>query len=112
MPSYSYQEALERALKIARERRPDAAPQRHAAFANSVAYLLTGTSGGYGGPSVREHAASHQFGGQRLDFDQAVKKLIADDGPIFGPLTELHRQLWTDENCFDDDPADIAALTS
>jgi hypothetical protein len=106
-------EALERAKALIEERKPEASPQKKAAFANSVAYLVTGWSGGYGGPSVREHAASYRFLGMagRFSFDEAVRVLIADDGPIFGPISDLHRQLWLTEHCFDDDPADVEELS-
>lgn len=106
---------LERALQLIRERKPEASEQKRAAFALSVAYLVTGESimGSLGGPSVREHAASHQYGpGGRYSFDKAVELLISDDGPIFGPLTDLHRECWESEYCFDDDPSDIAALNA
>jgi hypothetical protein len=104
-----YTEILERAMALVQERKPDASAQKHAAFANSVAYVVTGMSGGYGGPSVREHAVGHTITG-RMSFDGAVELLIKDDGLIFGPLTDLHRLCWQDEHCFDDDPEDVAAL--
>jgi len=103
---------LERAMRLIQERRPDASMQKKAAFANSVQTLVTGWSGGYGGPSVREHAASHQHGGKQCTFEEAVRILIADDGVIFGPITDLHRMCWEDEYCFDDDPQDVAELES
>jgi hypothetical protein len=107
------QSVLEQAKRLIDERKPQASEQKRAAFALSVAYLVTGESimGELGGPSVREHAASHQFGpGGRYDFDKAVELLISDDGPIFGPITDLHRQCWVSEHCFDDDPSDMAEL--
>lgn len=150
-----YQEVLERAMTWARKNRPKASPERHAAFANSVAYAVTGASGGYGGPSVREHAASrviHRLAsdtrpiitGKQLTemfergeatlelavepvetnagdssrargfigYDQAVEVLGAEDGVIFGPLTNLHRHCWQNEYCFNDDPEDLRALSS
>lgn len=105
-----YTDILERALQLAQEQYPQASPQKHAAFANSVAYLVTGANGGYGGPSVREHAASWRYTNRQYSFEEAVKLLLAADGPIFGPLTQLHRKLWQEEYCFDDDPQDIAEL--
>ena len=110
-----YEEILQRARQLVEERRPDASPQKKAAFANSVAYLVTGWAGGFGGPSVREHAASRQYGqkgplkGLWL-FEEACNLLLSEDGPVFGPLTSFHRQCWAEEHCFDDDPQDAADL--
>ena len=105
-----HDDVLERAKKLINERKPGASPQKMAAFANSVAYLVTGWAGGYGGPSVRDHAVSHTYGGKRYTFEKAVALLISDEGLIFGPLTEVHRQCWQDEYCFDDDPEDVKQL--
>lgn len=102
-----FDDDLHRALDIARKERPQASPQRHAAFANSVAYLVHGWSGGFGGPSVREHAASWTFGTKRLSFDEAVQALLDEQGVIFGSLADIHRQCWENEYCFDDDPDDL-----
>ena len=60
--SDEYEEILQRARQLAEEQRPEAAVQKKSAFANSVAYLATGWSGGYGGPSGREHPAARQEG--------------------------------------------------
>lgn len=109
-------EILEQALQEAQARWPDASSQRHAAFANSVAYLVTGWSGGYGGPSVREHAACRMYAGQGpLDEgfwpeEEATRLLLDPSGPIFGPFIELHLACWREEHCFDDDPQDIIEL--
>ena len=111
-----YTEVLERAMAWARENRPDASPHRHAAFANSVAYAVTGMSGGYGGPSMREHAASREVVNHgynldhHLDYEKAIEVLGREDGVIFGPLTDLHRACWECEHCFDDDPDDVRDL--
>jgi hypothetical protein len=104
-----YNEVLERAMKIAKERQPEASPQKQAAFANAVAEAVTGWSSGYGGPSVREHAAGRACRHPK-EFDVAVEILINNSGPIFGPLTDVHTQCWRDEFCFDDDPQDILIL--
>jgi len=105
---------LERAMRLVKERRPDASIQKKAAFANSVQYLVTGWSGGFGGPSVREHAASYLYGGKagRYTFGEAADLLLRDDGQIFVPITDLHRSCCEDEYCFDDDPSDVEQLTS
>lgn len=106
-----YDDALSRAKELVEERKPDASPQKKAAFANSVAYLVTGWSGGYGGPSVREHAACQMYGpGGTRSFEEAARLLLTSDGPIFGPITDLHRELWRDEDCFDDDLEDVKEL--
>jgi hypothetical protein len=107
-----YSEILERARHFIELSRPDASPQRHAAFANAVAYLVTGEAGGYGGPSVREHAASALYRAERWKFEQAVAELLDPGGPIFGPLTELHHDLWLEFDCRDDDPDDLEQLRS
>lgn len=66
-----YSDVLKRAMAWANENRPNASPQHKAAFANSVAYAVTGWSGGYGGPSVREHAAT-----------RAIHEAIGDNRPF------------------------------
>lgn len=104
-----YHEILEKAKRIVEERKPQASVQKKAAFANSVAYLVTGMAGGYGGPSVREHAVARYYPG-RYSFEEAVELLLKEDGPIFGPLTEVHRRCWEEEHCFDDDPRDVEEL--
>lgn len=108
-----YKNVLEKAKQFIDERMPATSAQKRAAFANSVAYLVTGLSGGYGGPSVREHAASHKYGlGGRLTYDEAVAWLSDPKDVIFGPLTDVHRGCWAHEYCFDDDPDDIRNLES
>ncbi len=101
---------LHSAMDTARKERPQASPQKHAAFANSVAAMVHGWSGGFGGPSVREHAASWTFTSKPYSFDDAVRLLLDEQGVIFGPLTDIHRRCWEDEYCFDDDPDDLKQL--
>lgn len=100
------------AMAIVQEYRMDASPQKKAAFANCVAYLTTGVSGGYGGPSVRELAIGYQYAPTSMLFREAVKLCLSDAGPIFGPLTPFHSEIWEEEGdiCFDDDPEDIKEL--
>ncbi len=105
-----YDEILERAMAVVKEKRPRASNFKKAAFANAVSVLVTGVSGGYGGPSVREYVAESKYGGRRRSFEEACTLLLADDGPIFGPITDLHRMFWEDYDCFDDDPKDIEEL--
>lgn len=107
---------LERARQAAAERHPDASPQKHAALANSVLTMCTGWSGGFGGSSVREHAAVRQFAGKGpladglFSEEEALRLLLDPGGPIFGPLTDVHREAWRCESCFDDDPRDVVEL--
>jgi len=102
---------IHRAMEIARKERPHASHQKHAAFANSVGYLVHGMAGGFGGPSVREHAASRLFPNKPYSFDEAIRLLLDEQaGGIFGPLTGIHRMCWADEYCFDDDPDDLKQL--
>jgi hypothetical protein len=109
-----YDVVLERARQLIEDKKPDASPQKKAAFANGVACLVTGWSGGYGGPSVREHAVNsviNKLGipGQ-ISFEVAVEELIKSDGVIFGPITDLHRMIWAEEHCSYDDPEDVVEL--
>lgn len=101
-----YTAILEKALARAKKLHPDGSPYHWAAFANAVAYLLTGQAGGYGGPSVREHACARLT--RTDDFNLACSEA---EPIVFGPLTDLHREMWADEHCFDDDPADVAELS-
>lgn len=127
-----YTEALEKAMKWAQANKPASSLQHKTAFANSVAYLITGAPGGFGGPSLREHLVSWSLGtvgstelaGQAMTtitpgdlpmpgqwkFDEA----IAHADPIcFEPAAKFRNrliQIQEREHCFDDDPADLAAL--
>lgn len=95
------------ALRWANDNYPEASVQHRAAFANGVALLVTGQSGGLGGPSIREHAIARSHVG-RLELEAA----IALAAPIaFGPLDlNAARAIVLSEHCFDDDPDDLAAL--
>ncbi|WP_242895244.1 hypothetical protein [Actinomadura litoris] len=101
---------LDVALALAQERHPDAAAEQWAAFANSVAYAVHGISGGFGGPSTREHVACAPYVGRRVGFAEATQALLDPDGPIFGPITDAHRAALRSEFCFDDAPPDRRAL--
>lgn len=87
----------------------EASIQKIAAFCGSVVYLMTGASGGYGGPSIREHAVSYAaIEGGRPGGDYSFDEACEFAGPIvFGPLTSLHRRVFQNEYCFDDDPDDL-----
>jgi len=105
---------LDNALNYAKQHYPQAAPQQWAAFANSVYYLMTGWSGGYGGPSLREHIINHLYSvssGNYLTWDNAVSK-CADI--CFAPpeqLKDYFKQMRDlDLPHFDDLAADLEAL--
>lgn len=109
MNSGSHQGYLRTALDWAREHYPTASPERHSAFANSVAYVLTGMACGRGGPSVREYVAveiRHQPN-PPTTLGEAIMRVAAS---VFGPLTDAHREAWQREHCFDDDPNDLTEL--
>jgi len=102
-----YDQILERAFALAKHQQPDQPVQRQAGFANAVSYALTGMSGGYGGPSMREHYASRVIArhrGVRITFERACKLL---EDVFFGPLTQEMALIQYDEYCFDDAPEDL-----
>ncbi len=104
---------LGRALEYARARNPEASEGRIFAFAHAVAALVNGFSLGLaGGPTVREYVAVRMYGQEGfLAFETAMELLVSADGPMFGPLTDLHRQVWSEEYCFGDDPDDVRELS-
>jgi hypothetical protein len=128
---------LEQAMQWAKENHPAASIQHKAAFANSVAYLATGASGGFGGPSLREHLCSWKLAGASgiVDTasvgDEAVTMLRPDgslpSAGVWGldsaiafcePLCfdaaikyrDILTQIQEREYCFDDDPKDLEEL--
>ena len=106
-----YNNILQEAWRIGTEHHHDAPAEHHSAFANSVAYAVTGWSGGYGGPSMREHWASRvvarRFGGSgHCSFNEAVAAL---DECCYGPLTLEHALMLECEHCFDDAPGEVEA---
>ena len=131
------EEFLKKSMDWACANKPNESMSHKAAFANSVSYLCSGWSGGYGGPSLREHlcswalagaeglnktaslnglAISIQFPDNRLprpghwDFQEAVEFCV----PLCFEPAEKHMktllQISEREHCFDDDPADLEAL--
>lgn len=126
-------EVLQAALEWGKSRYPNASNYRHAAFANSVSYLVTGFSGGYGGPSIREHCVSYALVGDgynlpvstnlgtlnmsypdgripaagNWEFEQACKFA---ENIAYGQLPQIARRIASIEACFDDDPADLERL--
>ncbi len=109
-----YSQILDSALEHGKTLHPDAPIEHHAAFANSVAYLVTGASGGYGGPSCREHAVSWALHGSRhssIAGEWEYEKALQFAEPYcYGPLTELHYQCAKSECCFHDSLEDIEQI--
>lgn len=107
----NYSGILKKAYEFGKEMHPEAPNQYHCAFANSVACFCTGASGGYGGPSVREHTTERM--GSRVkrmgewEFEEAIAFC---DAPCYGELTELHHALFRQESCFHDAPQDLEVL--
>ena len=103
---------LEAALEYGKSRHPDAPIEHHAAFANAISFAVTNMSGGYGGPSMREHLASRLIiskfgaGANRCTFEQATELL---DDCCYGKLTLQHAHMLIDEYCFGDAPGEIEA---
>lgn len=109
MATEDYQKTLDQAMVRGREKHPEAPTQHHAAFANSVAYLVSGMSGGFGGPSMREHLASRIAmqgnGSGNYSFETAC---AAVEVCCFGPITKEHaNMLACGENCFNDADGEI-----
>lgn len=126
----------QRGLSLGKQKFPNASWQKHHAFANSVCYLVLGSSKLGPGPSVREHAVTYAVmislkarkgeffnpdkkksriwypkEGAKLfgsySFEEAIK--IAEP-MVYGELTEIHFDCWMDEFCYDDDPEDLLVL--
>jgi len=108
-----YSEILENLLEYGQKKYPNAHSSRHAAFANSVAYLVTGMSGGYGGPSIREHSVTWLAiaDKKRMAGEWLINEATAFAEPIcYGELSAIASRIYQNESCFDDDPADLQAL--
>ncbi len=123
---------LEQAMAWANQNKPEASMHHKAAFANSVSYLVTGVSGGYGGPSLREHLVSWSLGavgttniGGRtmttitpgnlpMPGNWTFEAAIAHAAPLCFEPAKRHLntliQIQEREHCFDDDPEDLKAL--
>ena len=94
---------------------PDASPQHHAAFVNSATYALFRFTGRFGGPSVREHAASVAINESDVhDWSHCPREELYMflDPVIYGPIQDLHIRTWVmlSDICFDDDPLDVEVL--
>lgn len=124
---------LEAARDWAIAHHPKASNHKVCAFANSVQYLVTGYSGGYGGPSIREHLCSHALvgDGENISTPTNLGNLTVSyrDGrlpragkwsfdracefckPIcFGQLSRYALKVVQVEYCFDDDPDDLVLI--
>ena len=86
---------------------PNTSSYKKYAFKNSVAEAVTGISGGFGGPSIREYASPKQVN----NLQEALEKCAIT---CFGELTEKH--LFFYKNRFDgypsfnNDPQDLEEL--
>jgi hypothetical protein len=131
------QDSLQRAMQHAIAQHPNSSLQHRAAFANSVAYLVSGASGGFGGPSIREHLCSWSLAGVHgtigaINIGEQAMTCIKPDGSLpkpgdwsfedaivhceplcFGDISPWRNralQIQEREYCFDDDPEDLEAL--
>lgn len=107
-----FDQVAELALRFIRRKRPNESPARWDAFAGAVTYAVTGWRlfSERGGPTVRELAAGRACP-PYWDMRAVIARLLAEDSPIFGELTDLHRRCWVEEHCFDDDPDDVRELS-
>ncbi|MGB9774566.1 MAG: hypothetical protein ACPL4I_11180 [Bacteroidota bacterium] len=116
MHSENFLKTLEKAMSWANQNYPEESIQLKAAFANSVAYLVTGLSGGYGGPSLREHLVSWsvETAGKASPGSWTFEKAVAFSAPLcFSPTAKFLGRLaeiQEVEASFDDDPEDLLAL--
>lgn len=105
-------EILRAARAWGEEHYPQASVQKHAAFANSVQYVMIRASGGFGGPSVRELAVTKAFNDSGRSITDAEQAYAFVSPIVYGPLTDLHHHVWDEQQaiCFDNDPEDERAL--
>lgn len=125
----SEENLLSKAMAWAKENKADSSMAHKCAFANSVQYLVSGWSGGYGGPSLREHLVSWALSGPNgrnegmIQFPDGslpsageweYEKAIAFCAPLCFEPAEKYRekllQIMEVEHHFDDDPVDLKAL--
>lgn len=134
-PNIDREKVLYQAKAYGEQRHPDASNYKHCAFANSVIYLMTGASGGFGGPSLREHCVTWSLAGDGLNVpvNTSIGRLViqSSDGrlpragskewtfekacefaePIcYGILPAIAKKISYCEPHFNDDPEDLAAL--
>jgi len=101
-----YSEILEYAYAYGKAKFSEVNDAYHAAFANSVAYIVTGWSGGYGGPSMREHWATRVA--HQRNLGSASWEHIYDvvEDICYGPMTKDIAKMMTLESCRDDSSQD------
>jgi hypothetical protein len=131
------EDILKNALDWAIEHHPNDSLAHRCAFANSVQYLVAGMSGGFGGPSLREHLCSWSLAGihgsvNAIEVGGEAMTAIYPDGslprsgqwtfedavnhcaPLCFEAAEKYRdrllQIQEREHCFDDDPQDLEEL--
>lgn len=125
------EEIIKDACAWGEERYPNAAVQRHRAFINSVAYLVTGVSGKYGGPTIRQHCVALALAGDGENhfngffwiqlYDERVKRAGKWSFPeacqfaepiCYGKLPSIAKEFWKEHKhqCYDDDPLDLVEL--
>lgn len=128
-----WQTAHDQAMEWAIAHHPSADKNHRHAFAQGVAYLVTGTSGGSHGPSLREHLVSWSLMGEKGRVGNVggmtaiypdgslpaagcweIERAIAHATPLCfdPPETYLDKllQISGQEHCFDDAEVDINAL--
>ncbi|MBQ3441445.1 hypothetical protein IJG27_04035 [Candidatus Saccharibacteria bacterium] len=105
----NYDLIFNKASEYGKKYHPDAPSEHHVAFANSVAYAVTGETNGHSGVSMRERLAhrlilgSFGFKKKRCTFDQAAELL---DGCCYGMLTVQHAMIFDSERCYNDAPGE------
>jgi hypothetical protein len=131
------EDVLKSAIEWAGLNYPNSSLHHRSAFANSVQYFVAGNSGGFGGPSLREHLCSWSLAGvngsvNAIEIADEAMTAIYPDGSLpragewnfedaivhcarlcFSPASD-HRsqliQIMEREYCFDDDPKDREEL--
>lgn len=103
LPFADQQELLPLLLQLGQARHPDATARHNATFANVANYGLTGWSGGYGGPSMREHWGSCLITREgepgAIPFARVME--IAEQA-AYGPFSVEMARMLAYEQCFDD----------
>lgn len=131
------EDILQKAMAWAKKNKPESSISHKAAFANSVQYLVTGYSGGFGGPSLREHLCSWSLAGangrtETVSIGGEAMTTIYPDGTLpsagewsfedavkhceplcFNPASDYRNtllQIQEREHCFDDALEDLEVL--
>ena len=107
-----YAKTLRRAFGLGKRIHPAAPIEHHQAFANSVAFAMTGLTEGFRGPSMRERFANGMIierfgrfnGSTRCSFEQAAELALVC---CYGKITMAHARLL--EGSCDNTAEDVAA---